>query len=73
MSLILLGYSHPPNHFSTGQYVLQLLSEGSKGLLIDESIAFPVVPESVAEWNPSTSEYQEMMAAFAFRFIERSW
>lgn len=57
------------HHFSTGQYVLQLLTEGSNGLLVDGNVDWPGVPETIAQWHPSTSAYQEMMAAYAFRFI----
>lgn len=57
------------HHFSTGQYALQLLSEGREGLLVDDGVAWPVVPASIAQWTPETDEYREMMAAFAFQFI----
>ncbi len=57
------------HHFSTGQYVLQLLTEGRNGLLVDDGVAWPEVPGAIAQWTSGTAEYGDMMAAFAFQFI----
>ena len=57
------------HHFSTGQYALQLLTEGLDGTAADAAVAWPVVPSDIGTWAPGTVEHRDMMAGFAFRFI----
>ena len=57
------------HHFSTGQYALQLLTEGLNGTAVDAAVTWPVAPTDIGTWAPGTVEHQNMMAGFAFRFI----
>ncbi len=57
------------HHFSTGQYALQLLTEGLDGTTVDAAIAWPDAPDGIGTWSPGTTGHRDMMAAFAFRFI----
>ena len=57
------------HHFSTGQYALQLLSEGLDGTAADAAVAWPDAPDGIGTWSPGTIGHRDMMAAYAFRFI----
>ena len=57
------------HHFSTGQYALQLLSEGLDGTAVDDAVAWPDAPDGIGTWSPGTTGHRDMMAALAFRFI----
>ena len=57
------------HHFSTGQYALQLLSEGLDGTAVDGTVAWPDAPDGIGTWSPGTTGHRDMMAAYAFRFI----
>ena len=57
------------HHFSTGQYALQLLTEGQDGTSADDNVMWPSIPESIGTWTANTDEYRDMMATYAYRFI----
>jgi len=46
------------HHFSTGQYALQLLTEGLDGTAADAAVAWPVVPSDIGTWAPGTVEHR---------------
>ncbi len=57
------------HHFSAGQYALHIMTEGLDGAATDENVLWPAVPTAIGTWMPESTNYQDMMAAFAFRFI----
>ena len=57
------------HHFSSGQYALQLLTEGQDGTLVDGNVTWPSIPGSIGTWTADTDEYRDMMATYAYRFI----
>ena len=57
------------HHFSSGQYALQLLTEGQDGTLADGNVTWPSIPGSIGTWTADTDEYRDMMATYAYRFI----
>ena len=51
------------HHFSTGQYALQLLTEGLDGTAVDGTVAWPDAPDGIGTWSPGTNGHRDMMAA----------
>ena len=57
------------HHFSSGQYALQLLTEGQDGTSADGNVTWPSIPGSIGTWTANTDDYRDMMATYAYRFI----